>query len=113
VEGRISGRFRGANHPRRRTDLTYLPDFQGVIEADNGATIVFDYRGYGRAYPVPNRQVVGFATHLASAEQYRWLNDAVCPLAGEVQPVEGGGGTEITLEVAELVWEPPTDTIPG
>lgn len=29
--GTISGRFRGANHPRRRTDLTFTPDFQGVI----------------------------------------------------------------------------------
>jgi hypothetical protein len=83
-----------------------------VIETDDGATIFFDYRGYGRAYPLPNRQVVGFATHLASAEPYRWLNDVVCPFTGEVQPVEEGGGMAITLEVAELVWEPLTDTIP-
>lgn len=113
VEGRVSGRFRGANHPRRRTDLTYLPDFQGVIETDDRATVMFDYRGYGRAYPVPKRQVVGVATHLASGERYRWLNDVVCPLVGEVRPVEEGGGMEITLDVAELVWEPLPDTIPA
>ena len=29
AEGRISGRFRGANHPYRRGDGTFLPDFQG------------------------------------------------------------------------------------
>ena len=107
-EGRLAGRFRGANHPRRRTDLTYLPHFQGVIETDDGATVAFDLRGYGRAYPEPNRQVVGVATHLASDERYRWLNDAVCPLVGEVWPRPGGAGTDIALEIAELVWEPPT-----
>ena len=38
-EGRISGQFRGANHPHRRSDGTFLPDFQGVIETDDGAEI--------------------------------------------------------------------------
>src|SRR5438270_10306416 len=36
-EGRITGRFRGANHPRRRTDRPFVPDFQGVIDTDGGA----------------------------------------------------------------------------
>jgi hypothetical protein len=106
AEGRLAGRFRGANHPHRRTDLTYLPDFQGVIETDDGATVMFDYRGYGRAYPEPQRQVVGSATHVASDERYRWLNDVVCAIAGEVRPREDAGGMEIALEIAELVWEP-------
>ena len=34
AEGRISGRMRGANKPRRRTDMTYLPDFNGDIVLD-------------------------------------------------------------------------------
>ena len=55
AEGRISGLFRGANHPHRRSDGTFLPDFQGVIETDYGAEVLFDYRGYGRAYPVGRR----------------------------------------------------------
>ena len=46
-EGGISGRLRGANHPRRRTDLTYVPDFQGVIETDEGAKVMFDYPATG------------------------------------------------------------------
>src|SRR5215211_4435029 len=46
-EGRISGQFRGANHPHRRSDGTFQPDFQGVIETDDGAEVLFDYRGYG------------------------------------------------------------------
>ena len=104
-DGRINGRFRGANHPRRRTDETYLPDFQGAIETDDGATILFDLRGYGRAYPAGNRQVVGTATHVSGDERYRWLNDVVCPLAGEVRASPEPGATEIVLDVAELVWE--------
>jgi Protein of unknown function (DUF3237) len=105
-EGRLEGRFRGANHPHRRTDLTYLPDFQGVIETDDGATVMFDYSGYGRAYPEGRRQVVASGTHISGDERYRWLNDVVCTIAGEVRPPEGAGDTEIVLDVAELVWEP-------
>ena len=105
--GRISGRFRGANHPRRRTDGTYVPDFQGAIETDDGATILFDYRGYGRAYPQPRRQVVATATHLSADERYRWLNDVVCAIAGEVRPADEA--TTIVLDVAELVWERPPE----
>ena len=106
AEGRLAGRFRGANHPHRRTDLTYLPDFQGVIETDDGATVMFDYRGYGRAYPQERRQVVAMATHVAGDERYRWLNDVVCAITGEVRPADDGGRTAIVLDVAELVWEP-------
>src|SRR5215475_12026465 len=64
-EGRIAGRFRNVNHPRRRTDETFLPDAQGVIETDDGATILVDYQGFGRAYPKGRRQVVMSATHLS------------------------------------------------
>jgi hypothetical protein len=107
-EGTVAGRFRGANHPWRRADGTYLPDFQGAIETDDGATVLFDYRGFGRSYPEPRREVVAFATHVSSDERYRRLNDVVCAIAGCVTPEEGGG-MAIVLEVAELVWEPPPE----
>lgn len=107
-EGRVAGRVRGANHPRRRTDLTYVPDFQGVIETDDGADVMFDLHGFGRAYPEGRRQVVGAVTHLAADERYRRLNDVVCVLTGEVRPSDEPGGTRIVLDVAELVWEPLT-----
>jgi uncharacterized protein DUF3237 len=108
-EGRISGRLRGANHPRRRTDQTFVPDFQGVIETDDGASLFFDYRGYGRAYPEGRRQIVGSATHLAEEERYRWLNDVVCVCSGEVRTRADKSGVDLVLEVAELVWEPLAD----
>ena len=104
-EGRISGRFRGANHPYRRGDGTFLPDFQGVIETDDGAEVLFDYRGYGRAYPLGRRQIVASATHLSEVERYRWLNDSLSVGVGEVRS-QPDGTTELVMEWAELVWEP-------
>ena len=101
AEGRIAGRMRGANHPRRRTDLTYLPDFNGVIETDDGATILFHLQGRGRP---DEGQIVGFATHVAGDERFRWLNDSVCALVGAIKPEDGR--TDIVLDVAQLVWEP-------
>jgi Protein of unknown function (DUF3237) len=107
-EGRIAGRFVGANHPQRRSDGTFLPDFQGVIETDDGAEVLFDYRGYGRAYPVGRRQIVASATHLCEDERYRWLNDSVSVGIGEVRSQENGP-TVLVIEWAELVWEPISD----
>ena len=107
--GRIAGRTRGANHPRRRPDGTYCPDFQGVIETGDGATVMFDWRGYGRAYPVGARQIVLTATHVAEDDRYRWLNDVVCVGTGEVRTAPDGNGVDLLIDVAELVWEPPGD----
>jgi Protein of unknown function (DUF3237) len=107
-EGRISGQFRGANHPHRRSDGTFLPNFQGVIETDDGAEVLFDYRGYGRAYPIGRRQIVVSATHLSEDERYRWLNDSLSVGVGEVRSQEDGP-TELVVEWAELVWEPVSD----
>ncbi len=103
-DGRISGRFRGSNHPRRRTDGTFLPDFQGVIETVDGATILFDMRGYGRAYPKGARQIVTSVTHVSDDERYRWLNDTVAVGTGEVRSGPKRA-TELVIDVAELVWE--------
>lgn len=104
-DGRLSGRYRGANYPRRRVDGALLPDFRGVVETDDGATIAFAWQGYARAPENGMRELVGSGTHVSDDERYRRLNDVVCPLAGEVRPREGGG-LEVVLDVAELVWEP-------
>jgi hypothetical protein len=113
--GRLAGKFHGANHPRRRTDLTFTPDFQGVIETEDGAVIMFDYRGYGRAYPVGRRQIVLAAWHTTSHENYRWLNDAICVGAGEVRWPDKPSvqvkqiDVELVVDISELVWEAPDD----
>ncbi len=107
-EGRVAGRFRDANHPGRRSDGTFLPDFQGVIETDDGAEVLLDYRGYGRAYPVGRRQIVASATHVSEDERYRWLNDSLSVGVGEVRS-QVDAPTELVIEWAELVWEHVSD----
>ena len=88
------------------SDLTYEPDFQGVIETDDGATIFFDWDGYGRAYPPGRRQIVGSARHVSYDERYHDLNDAVCAVEGEVRARPDGSGMDLVVDVYELVWEP-------
>jgi hypothetical protein len=104
-EGRIQGKFRGANHPRRRGDGTFEPDFQGVIETTDGAVIFFDYGGYGRAYPAGRRQIVIAATHLSDHENYRWLNDSLAVGEGEVRTISEDQ-VELVIDWSEIVWEP-------
>jgi hypothetical protein len=98
-DGRISGAVKGANHPRRRGDGTYCPDFHGVISTDDDAAVLFTFGGYGRAYPPGARQIVAWLTHVSDNPRYRWLNDVVCVGTGEVRP------EELWVDVAELIWE--------
>ena len=104
-EGRLAGRLRAANYPRQRTDGTLTPAFRGVLETDDGATILFEWRGYGVASEGGPRRLVGSITHLSDDGRYRWLNEVVCVLAGEVRPMEGGA-FDVVLDVSELIWEP-------
>jgi hypothetical protein len=132
VEGRVSGVFRGANHPRRRTDETYAMNMQGYIETADGATIMADYRGYGRSRTRSDelyaeaglesgttrfrRQVVGAARHITQDPKYLWLNDAVCAVAGEVRHPPNIPSSQLKPEdiqlvfgVSEIIWEPPPE----
>jgi Protein of unknown function (DUF3237) len=108
-EGSIGGRFRGANFPRREgTTGPFRPDFYAVIETDDGATIMFEWHGYGRAYPPGRRQIVGSIFHKCDREPYNRLNDAICVCVGEVRRPKDPkqADADLVLDVAELVWEP-------
>jgi Protein of unknown function (DUF3237) len=126
VEGRIVGRFHGSNFPRRRVDKTAVTDLRGAIETADGAVVIVEYHGYGRAHTPAHdtvagkhrRQWVATATHLSGDERYKWLNDVVCVGTGEVGPraagpsvrssgLSSGPAATLVLDVAELVWEPP------
>jgi hypothetical protein len=110
-EGTISGRFRGANFPRREgADGPFRPDFRAVIETDDAATIMFQWHGYGRAYPPGRRQIVGSVFHVSDRDPYRRLNDVVCVCVGEVRAsADPEDGPELVIDVAELIWEPIAD----
>ena len=108
-EGFINGRFRGANFPQRRTAAgPFRPDFRAVIDTEDGATIMFEWHGYGRAYPLGRRQVVGCVFHLSDSDRYRRLNDVVCVCVGEVRAPKDPNreSPDLVIDVAELIWEP-------
>jgi len=114
-EGTISGRFRGANFPRRHgAGGPFRPDCRAVIEREDGSVVMFEWHGYGRVHPRGRRQVVGPIFHSSHAPQYRRLSDAVCVCVGEVRtPADPGQlEPEVVLEVAELIWEPIPDWEP-
>jgi hypothetical protein len=104
--GRLSARYRAANFPRRRADGTVTPDLRGVLETDDGATILFEWSGFARSGSDGARELVGRMTHVADDPRYAWLNDRQCAVAGEVRPRGKGQGFDVVIEVAELVWEP-------
>ena len=131
-EGRVSGKFRGSNHPHRRTDETFNMNIQGFIETDDSALIMLDYQGYGRSTDrsqelykqasasnektSSRRQVVGFAKHVTDSEKYRWLNDAVCAISGEVRAPVGiphdqikQADVKLVFSVAEIIWKSPPE----
>ena len=103
--GNVVGRFRAANHPLRRADGTFLPDLQGIIDTQDGATIVLDMHGYGRAYPLGARQVVVDLTHVSDHPRYTRLDDSLSVGCGEVRWLSDDE-TELAIDVREPIWEP-------
>lgn len=104
-EGRLSARLRAANYPRLRTDGTLTPDFRGVLETDDGATVLFSWQGYARLGAGGMRELVGSMTHATDDARYAWLNDRLCAIAGEIRPGSARGFV-VAVDVAEIVWEP-------
>jgi hypothetical protein len=86
----------------------FRPDFRAVIDTDDGAKIMVELHGYGRAYPQGRRQIVGAVVHLSDSERYQRLDDVVCVCGGEVRAPDDPDRTspDLVIDVAELVWEP-------
>jgi hypothetical protein len=104
TQGRLSARLRAANFPRRRVDGALVPEFRGVLETDDGATIMYAWEGYARLGTDGMRELVGAIRHETDDPRYAWLNDRFGVVVGEVRP--RGDGFEVVVDVAELVWEP-------
>jgi hypothetical protein len=103
---RPSARYRAANFPRKRTDGALVPEFRGVLETDDGATILFEWQGLAVKTDSGMRQLLGSLVHTTDDPRYRWLNDRVCAVEGEVRPRRSDGpGSEVVFEVSEMVWE--------
>ena len=106
AEGRLSARYRAANFPRRRVDGALEPAFRGALDTDDGATILFRWEGLAAPTDTGMRRLLGMAQHTSDDERYRWLNDRVCAVEGEVRPQAGAPGFDVVLSVSEMVWEP-------
>lgn len=72
---------------------------------------MFEWHGYGRAYPPCRRQIVSAVFHLCDREPYSRLNDVVCVCVGEVRRPADPSQVEpdLVVDVAELVWEQIAD----
>lgn len=106
-DGQITGALRASNFPRRRADSVLMPDFRGVVETDDGATILFAWHGYGITAPDGINRLVGAMTHVSDDERYGWLNTVVCIVAGILEPRTADSGLDVVVDVSQLVWEQP------
>jgi hypothetical protein len=107
--GRLSARYRAANYPRRRADGALEPSFRGVLETDDGATILFHWDGLASMTPSGMRALLGTIQHVTDDDRYTWLNDRVCAIEGEVRPRAEGDGFDVVLRVQLMTWEPITE----
>jgi hypothetical protein len=111
VDGRLTGRFRGVNHARQRSDGRFLPDVQGVIETPGGEQVMVDYQGYGCPYPrggdprEDRTRVVIAARHWSAAPGWEFLNDSIAVGVGENRFTDEGVRL-LLLDVDEILWEP-------
>jgi uncharacterized protein DUF3237 len=108
AEGRLSARYRGANFPRRRVDGALEPEFRGVLETDDGASILFHWEGLASLTQTGMRQLIGLMQHLTDDDRYLWLNERACAVEGEVRPRGDGSGFDVVLDVSTIRWEPLT-----
>jgi hypothetical protein len=103
--GRLSARFRASNSPRKRADGALVPEFRGVLEPDEGGAILFEWQGLAVRSRAGTRRLLGSLVHMTDHPRYRWLNDRVCAVEGEVRPRTDGSGSEVVFEASEMVWE--------
>jgi hypothetical protein len=103
--GRLSARFRASNFPRRRADGALVPAFRGVLETDDGGVVLFEWQGLAVRGDAGTLRLLGSLVHITDHSEYRWLNDRVCAVEGEVRRRADGSRSEVVFEVSEMVWE--------
>ena len=82
---RLKGKARWVNHPHCRTDGVWLPNLHGVIQTEDGASILFSLQG--RTQFTPGGQGRQLLTVILETEddRYKWLNDSLCVLEGVIE----------------------------
>jgi len=83
---RIQGSVRWSNRARWRDDDVWLPRFDGVIDTDDGAEILWSFRGYNSSSHVDGnwrwRRLDGAMQLLSSDPRYTWVNLASAAVEG-------------------------------
>ena len=81
-----------------------------MLETDDGGVVLFEWQGLAVSTDSGNRRLLGSLVHTSDDPRYRWLNDRVCAVEGEVR--HGTDGAEVVFEVSEMVWEgvPPASS---
>ena len=103
--GRLSARFRASNFPRKRADGALVPAFRGVLETDDGGVVLFEWQGLAVRGDTGTLRLLGSLVHITDHLHYRWLNDRVCAVEGEVRRRADGSGSDVVFEVSDMVWE--------
>ena len=82
---RLQGTARWVNHPHCRTDGVWLPNVHGVIQTEDGASILFSL--HGRTKFMTGGQGHQLLTTILETgdERYAWLNDSICILEGVIK----------------------------
>jgi hypothetical protein len=99
--GRIEGTVVWSNFPRRRTDGRMLPNLRGLINTQDGASIIFELRGRTIFEGDAGWQnLVGWFE--SDHEDYRWLNDLVCIAEGQISAATGEMVINVYAGIHEL-----------
>jgi hypothetical protein len=79
---RLAGRARWVNHPHGRSDHVYLPNLHGIIQTEDGASILFSLHGRTIFGEDDRGHLLLSVTFETDDERYRWLNQGLCVLEG-------------------------------
>jgi hypothetical protein len=101
IGDRLNGTARWSNHPKRRGDGVFLPDAHGVIETDDGGTVLFHVRGRTLFEDESGRQNL-VLTFESESDSYRWLNHEVCVAEGVIDAERGAMHANVYVCVNEL-----------
>jgi hypothetical protein len=72
-----------------------------VLETDDGGVILFEWQGLAMRTDAGRRRLLGSLMHISDDPRYRWLNDRVCAVEGEVRPGADASGSEVVFKVLE------------
>jgi len=82
---RLKGTARWVNHPHCRTDGVWLPNLHGVIQTEDGASILFRLQGRTKFMIEGQGHQLLTVILQTGEEHYKWLNDSICMLEGIIE----------------------------